>query len=508
MSRFLHNTLQKNAAENPSSTAIIHKDQSLTYQQLLEQSEAIASSLAQMGVQKGERVALWLPKRVEAIVAIYAISLVGAIFVPINPVLKPRQVQHILRDCAVKALISDGQRMQRLSALDHSYYMPEQMIQVDHTNALPCSIFWSELLKTPRIDFEGATNSSDVAAILYTSGSTGSPKGVMLSHHNLLLGSESVVEYLSIQATDRILAVLPLSFDYGLNQVISAIDVGASVILLEFLMPGDVIKAVSHYKITGLAAVPPLWNQLSHLTWAAECKKSLRYITNSGGHLGHTAIEALQAQLPDTDIYVMYGLTEAFRSTYLEPKELNQRIDSIGKAIPHAEIRVLNEYGHECAADEVGELVHLGDLVAQGYWLQPEQTEATFRQLDGKPALWSGDMVRRDADDYLYFVARGDELIKSSGYRISPDEVEDCALEISGVMQAVAMGVPDPQLGQAILLLVEVDSDTDEHDIRKYMNAQLPRYMLPRDIEIRELPRNANGKIDRTSLRHEYLFQT
>ena len=301
-----------------------------------------------------------------------------------------------------------------------------------------------------------------MAAILYTSGSTGNPKGVVLSHRNLLAGADSVATYLENTAADRILAVLPLSFDAGLSQLTTAFSRGASCVLLDYLLPRDVIRAVARYGVTGLAGVPPLWNQLVQCEWPQEAARSLRYITNTGGKMPVATTRTLQRLLPDTRIFLMYGLTEAFRSTYLEPAELERRPESIGKAIPNAEILVVNGEGGLCGPGEPGELVHRGALVARGYWNDPEKTAERFRPCPGQdPALplpemavWSGDQVVRDEEGFLYFVARKDDMIKTSGYRVSPSEVEEVAYASGMVAGAVALGLPHAMLGQAILLLV------------------------------------------------------
>jgi acyl-CoA ligase (AMP-forming) (exosortase A-associated) len=365
---------------------------------------------------------------------------------------------------------------------------------------------------------------TDMAAILYTSGSTGNPKGVVLSHRNMVAGARSVASYLGNTPDDRILAVLPLSFDAGLSQLTTAFSVGASVVLMDYLLPRDVIRAAARYGVTGLAAVPPLWNQLVGLEWPSEVASSMRYITNTGGAMPKPTTRALREALPNTKVFLMYGLTEAFRSTYLPPDEVDRRPDSIGKAIPNAEIMVINEAGEECAAREPGELVHRGALVAMGYWNDPAKTAERFKPCPGQPAelpitelaVWSGDQVMRDEEGFLYFINRKDEMIKTSGYRVSPTEVEEIVYGCSGVAGAVALGLPHPTLGQAILLLATSSHDEDtERPLRDqllaYCRRELPNYMVPLEVVIRDsLPHNQNGKIDRRALYGEYqdIFAT
>jgi acyl-CoA ligase (AMP-forming) (exosortase A-associated) len=360
---------------------------------------------------------------------------------------------------------------------------------------------------------------ADMAAILYTSGSTGAPKGVVLSHRNLVAGAHSVASYLGIGPADRLLAVLPLSFDYGLSQLNIAFLRGATAVLMNYLFPKDIVEMVAKEGITGLAAVPPLWNQLARLAWPAP--GTLRLITNSGGAMPVPTVEALRAALPRTDIFLMYGLTEAFRSTYLPPAELARRPDSIGRAIPNAEVMVVRPDGSPCPPGEPGELVHRGALVALGYWNDPARTAQRFRPAPGQdPALpvtelavWSGDTVRQDEDGYLYFVGRSDDMIKVSGYRISPTEIEAVLYETGLVGEAAAFGVEHPLLGQAIAV-VAVSIGTDDAaagvaELLKECRRRLPAYMVPAHIALRSdsLPRNPNGKIDRNLLRQSLNLQ-
>jgi len=343
---------------------------------------------------------------------------------------------------------------------------------------------------------------------------------VVLSHRNLCAGASSVADYLGNTSHDKLLAVLPLSFDYGLSQLTSAFQVGASVVLMDYLLPRDVIKAVQRHQITGLAAVPPLWHQLAQLDWPTNTQ--LRYITNSGGAMPTATTATLRSKLPSTEIYLMYGLTEAFRSTYLPPDQLDTRPDSIGKAIPNARVWVVRSDGSECGVDEPGELVHAGALVAMGYWNDAEKTAQRFKpspqQRQQLPliemAVWSGDRVRRDEDGYLYFIARQDEMIKTSGYRVSPSEIEEIIQPLPAIDQVVALGIPHPALGQAIVVVIsqrDIDGgDTNnesntEQTIINHCRQQLPNFMVPLMVIVRlQLPRNPNGKIDRSALRQSY----
>ena len=353
-----------------------------------------------------------------------------------------------------------------------------------------------------------------MAAIFYTSGSTGRPKGVVLSHRNLIAGAESVSSYLDNRPDDVVLSALPLSFDAGFSQLTTAFNVGAHVILTNYLVPGDVVRLCARHGVTGMTGVPPLWMQLADQRWPAEASQSLRYFANTGGRMPKATLDRLRAHFPGARPYLMYGLTEAFRSTYLDPEEVDRRPDSIGKAIPDAEILVVRPDGTPCAAGEEGELVHRGALVAMGYWNDPVRTAERFRPVPGRAAdwrhpemaVWSGDAVVADDDGFLYFVGRQDDMIKTSGYRVSPTEVEEAAYDTGLVKDAVALGVEDPRLGQRIMLVVAPlapDGFEPAHMLAE-MRRELPLYMVPSELRVLdEVPRSPNGKFDRARLRAE-----
>ncbi len=353
----------------------------------------------------------------------------------------------------------------------------------------------------------------DPAAILYTSGSTGRPKGVVLSHRNLIVGAESVSTYLGNTSDDVILSVLPLSFDAGLSQVTTAFAVGAHCVLMNYLLPRDVPKLCAQYGVTGVTAVPPLWLQLADIDWPEDAVRRVRYWANTGGRMPRATLDRLRSLFTEASPFLMYGLTEAFRSTYLEPSEVDARPGSIGKAIPNAEILVLRPDGAPCDPGEPGELVHRGPLVALGYWNDPERTAQRFRPVH-RPgqewrapelAVWSGDTVVADEDGFLSFVGRADDMIKTSGYRVSPTEIEEAAYSSGIVRDVVAVGVDDAALGQRIVLVVTPSGDgLTEAALVAALRPLLPAYMIPARIEIRDdLPRSPNGKFDRPLITSE-----
>jgi acyl-CoA synthetase (AMP-forming)/AMP-acid ligase II len=329
----------------------------------------------------------------------------------------------------------------------------------------------------------------------------------MLSHANLWLGAAAVAEYLKLRPGDRTLCVLPFAFDYGQNQLFSTWAAGGCAVPLDYLAPRDVVKAVVAHGITTLAGVPPLWVQLAEAGWPEAT--TLRRLTNSGGALTEKLVRRLRALFPRADLYAMYGLTEAFRSTYLDPALIDAHPTAIGSAIPFAEVLVVRPDGSLCGDDEPGELVHCGPLVAQGYWRDPERTAQRFRPAPaasryGGTAVWSGDTVVRGADGLLRFVGRADEMIKTAGNRVSPTEVEEAVIATGLAEEAVALGVADDRLGQAILVVARGDGRAEEA-LRMALRRDLPNFMQPaRIVWLDELPRGPNGKLDRAALKAEH----
>ncbi len=511
------------AARTPTAEALVDGERRTDYATLRNRVLAGAAGLRARGLARGERVGLLLDKRQETVEAFFAITAAGGVCVPINPLLKADQVAHILRDSGARGLVSSATRVSLLAADRPALPELREVFLVDQVRSTPvplgqaATVRWSVLLDhVPCDPGDSGTIDSDLAAILYTSGSTGMPKGVMLTHHNLLEGAWSVAHYLGNGPTDRILSVLPLSFDAGLSQLTTAFHAGAAVVLLNYIAPGDVVQLCERERITGITAVPPLWIQLCGASWPAAATRHLRYFANTGGRMPRPVLERLRALFPQASPFLMYGLTEAFRSTYLDPAEAARRPDSIGKAVPNARILVVRPDGSPCAANEVGELVHVGAFVTKGYWRDPERTALRFRpspeprpypELPPETAVWSGDLVRRDAEGFLYFVGRNDGLIKTSGYRVSPEEVEEAVLASGLVGEVVALGLPDERLGQVIALVVAPVPGlaADPEAILAHCKQRLPPYMVPHAVHVREaITRNPNGKFDRTGLLHEY----
>jgi acyl-CoA ligase (AMP-forming) (exosortase A-associated) len=475
--------------------ALIDGEQRTTYAALAGMVRGLAWRLEDAGAQPGDRVAIFLDKSTASVVALYAVWAAGGVAVPINETLQSRQVAHILRHSGSVALVSEPRRLARL---DPAILTTVRVVDV--TQPLGISDWTRPVLP-----------GGGPAAILYTSGSTGLPKGILISHANLRAGARIVASYLEITRDERVLSVLPFSFDYGLNQLLTTVQTGALLVLQRSHLPADICRALLQHEITGLAAVPPLWIQLlgPGSPLPAIPLPRLRYITNSGGAFPIELVRRYRSLLPHVRIFLMYGLSEAFRSTYLPPEEIDRRPDSMGRAIPETEIHVLGEDGREAAPGETGQLVHRGPTVALGYWQDPQTTAAVFKRCPFPGAapdervVYSGDLVRRDADGFLYFVGRRDQLIKTLGYRVSPEEVEETLYASGIVAEAVASGVPDPVAGQVIVVhVVPRDPQAFSVDaLLEFCRREMPRYMVPKTIHVRTaIGRTASGKLDRKGI--------
>ena len=497
--------------------ALVFDDQRFDYASMAECVASLATGLRDLGLRRGDRVAIYLPPSAALPLSIFAASKADGVFVPIYHGLFPEQVAHILRDSGARALVTDARRWQaledaRLQTRELEFAIVTGGVETEST--CPAHDFEQLCRQAPAAGQADKCVEKDLAAIIYTSGSTGGPKGVMLSHANLLAGAEIVSDYLGITKHDRLLAALPFSFDAGLNQLTTSVLQGATIVMIGFQFGRDIVQMLAKERITGLAGVPSLWGLLAQPSsgLGSQALPDLRYITNTGGAMPQNVLARLRAVLPQTQVFLMYGLTEAFRSTYLPPEELDRRPNSIGKAIPNTEILVINEAGQRCAPGEPGELVHHGPTVSMGYWGCPELTHRVLRPHPMPPAggnevprvCYSGDLVRSDEEGFLFFVGRRDDQIKSAGFRISPTEVEEVICRVPAVRQAAVVGAPDPLLGQHLVAfaVLEEQADIDPADILMNCAAALPRHMVPKRVElVSELPMTSSGKINYPQIR-------
>jgi acyl-CoA ligase (AMP-forming) (exosortase A-associated) len=518
MDSLIYHMLRASAERSPDKEAVVHGSERLSYRELARRVAGLAAGLSRSGVRRGDRVGIYLEASVPQVVSIFGVSRSGGVFVPINASLFAEQVAHIAKDCGMTALITTKAKLATLSDVLPQIPSLQFIVVTDEgetpaASPLPLHLY-QEFCELPPLARCEHSISKDLAAILYTSGSTGKPKGVMLSHANVMAGATIVSTYLGITHTERILAVLPFSFDAGLNQLTTAIQQGATIVLIHFTFAREIVSALLKEQITGLAGVPTVWSLLAqpNSTLAKQPPPHLRYITNTGGAMPQTVLATLRKLLPTTKIVLMYGLTEAFRSTYLAPEELDRRPTSMGRAIPDCEILVLNEQGGLCKPGEVGELVHRGPTVSMGYWGRPEDTNRVLKPNpllapelgDCERVCYSGDLVKMDEDGFLYYVGRRDTMIKSSGYRISPTEVEEALFSSGKLRHAAVIGIPDEMLGQVIkAFVVPRDGEpVDAEALVEHCMQHLPRYMIPRKVEVLgEIPKTSSGKVDYPALR-------
>lgn len=492
-------------ANGPSARkiAIVDGHERVTYAELLARARACAVALRQRGVRPGDRVAIFLRRSADAAVALFAASLAGGVAVIINDVLRQQQVRYILEHSEASVLVTDSRQL---------VYVPEPGLAANRIVTV------DELRKDARGEVTPPAIGADLALVIYTSGSTGLPKGVMLSHANLVAGATIVADYLRLSSDDVLISLLPFSFDYGLNQLLTALLAGGTLVIQRSSFPPDVCRTLSAERVTGIAGVPTLWSGLADTRspWMHRDFPHLRYITSSGGSLPEPLVRRIRAAHPQLDIYLMYGLTEAFRSTYLPPNQVDVRPTSIGRAIPNSEILVVAGDGRLCDVDEPGELVHRGPTVAMGYWRDPDSTAKVFRphprpqsgQASPETVVCSGDLVKRDADGYLYFLGRRDQLIKAQGYRVSPDEIEQYVFASDLVSNVAAFAVPangiDPNI--AIAVTPKDAATFSEGRLRDFCKREMPSYLAPRFIwTLEAFPLTTSGKPDRVRIKNAFL---
>ncbi len=507
----VHHFLENSATRFPDKIALIYGDRRLTYLEINQSADRLASALAAMGVKRQDRVAIFHGNTAETVISVFAVLKAGAIFVLLNPAMKEKKLNYILRDSGARALIVASTSAPIIYAALNNVTDLENIIWIGNTPSTSQDFskalnhyLWdviqlnrsaSRLLKDANIDL-------DLATIIYTSGSTGEPKGVMSAHYNVVSAAKSITQYLQNTPEDIILSVLPLSFDYGLYQLLMTFLFGGTLILgKSFAYPRQIIELLVAENVTGFPIVPTMLALLlqgKHLS--SYDLRSLRYITNTAAALPTTHIAKLRRLLPHVRIYSMYGLTECKRVSYLPPDELDHRPDSVGIPIPNEEVFIVDDDGHELGPNQIGQLVVRGSNVMRGYWNAPEQTAQTFRpgRYPGESLLYTGDLFKKDEDGFLYFVARNDDLIKTKGERVSPKEIENIICEIEGVAEAAVIPIPDDLLGQAIKAFVVKDHENNlsENQIRVYCQKNLEPFMVPKQIVFQDsLPKSPSGKI-------------
>lgn len=507
--------LQDSAQRFPGKVALICADQRLTFAQIEEQANRIAHGLCDQGVRRGDRVGVWLPNSVEAVIAIFAILKAGGIFSVINATTKPDKLAYVLNNCAATALFAPGTAGENITQIfrdvpslrcailcekrpSEAGDLGANMVTYSHLS----ETYPTTLPPCPTIDI-------DLACLIYTSGSTGEPKGVMSTHANVVFAASSIIQYLQNTPQDIIIDVLPLSFDYGLYQMLMAFKFGGTLVLeRSFTYPASVLRRIEQERVTGLPGVPTVFAMLLQMDLSKFDLSSLRYLTNTAAALPEEHILRLRKAFPWTRLYSMYGLTECKRTLYLPPEELDRRPGSVGIAIPGTEVWIEDDAGNRLGPGQRGELVVRGSHVMQGYWADPVETAKRYRpgRYPAERLLYTGDLFKMNEEGFLYFVSRKDDIIKTRGEKVAPKEVENILYRLPGVAEAVVIGVPDPLLGEAIkAFIVPADGQAEtltEQAVMRHCKEHLEDFMVPRYIEFRDaLPRSSSGKIQKSALR-------
>jgi len=539
----LQHFLEHSAQRLPDKIALICGDERLTYSEVDRKANRVARFLRDHGIERQDRVAIFLDNSVESVISLFGVLKADAIFLMLSPTLKAQKLSYILNNCQAKALITHTNKLNVASSVFGSVPSLRFVIFTGDKDKIPTSgypnpILWNEMdsLHTSRlapcehIDIDSETQhltlstqhspsnlhpptlniDLDLATIIYTSGSTGDPKGVMLTHLNMVSAATSITTYLENREDDIIIDMLPLSFDYGLYQVLMAFKFGGTVVLEKsFTYPYQVIQKMIQEKVTGFPGVPTIYAILLGLKDLDKFDFSnLRYMTNTAAALPPAHIEKLRKIFPHARIYSMYGLTECKRVSYLPPEEIDRRPGSIGRGMPNEEVWVVDENGNRIGPGVVGELVVRGSNVMRGYWGLPEETERVLRpgKYPGEKVLYTGDLFRTDEEGYLYFVGRKDDMIKSKGERISPKEIEQCLCTLDGVAEAAVIGVSDEILGQAIKAFIRCHDGKNltDKDVLKHCKVHLEDFMVPQSvIFLDSLPKTSSNKIDKLALKEQ-----
>ena len=511
--------LQNNAERFPDKVALVCDGQRLTYAEIESQANRVANGLLSLGVQRGDRVAVWLPNSVETVIAIFAILKAGATFTVVNPTTKAGKLIYVLNNCAASGLFVPGRRGDHVASLLQAVPSLRLAVQCGKGTeqvaaARPDArvsanrVTFSQLLEDyPPVRPPCSTIDVDLACLIYTSGSTGEPKGVMSTHANMVFAASSIIQYLENVPEDIVIDVLPLSFDYGLYQLMMVFKFGGTLVLeRSFAYPAAILQRIEQERVTGLPGVPTVFAVLLQMDLSRFDLSSVRYLTNTAAALPVEHIHRLRDAFPWTRLYSMYGLTECKRTLYLPPEELDRRPGSVGIAIPGTEVWIEDEDGNKLPPGEIGELVVRGSHVMQGYWNDPEETAKRYRpgRYPAERFLYTGDLFKMDEEGFLYFISRKDDIIKSRGEKVAPKEVESVIYQLPGVVEAAVVGVPDDLLGQAIKAFVVYADDRQltERDVLRHCAQHLEDFMMPKHVEFRSsLPKTTSGKIQKSALR-------
>jgi amino acid adenylation domain-containing protein len=509
--------LQDSADRLPEKIALVCDNQRLTYDEVERMANRLANALRSWGVKRGDRVAIYLPNSIPSVVGVFAALKAGGVFVVVNSTTKQDKLIGILNNCEATALVTTGRNRDLAQAVLAavpsiklcvlSGPLPQGAVMPVATGAGAMFLQYEDIQRVmadsrpPRVNID-----LDLACLIYTSGSTGEPKGVMSDHSNVVFAAGSIIEYLHNVESDIVIGMLPLSFDYGLYQLLMVFKFGGTLVLeRSFTYPAAILKRIQDERVTGFPGVPTIYAMLLNMDLSEFDLSSLRYLSNTAAALPPSHIQQLRAKFPWATIYSMYGLTETKRTLYLPPEQLDRRADSVGIPIPGTECWVVDDQGNRLPPCEVGELVVRGRHVMRGYWEDPAMTAQRYRPglLPGERLCYTGDLFRMDQEGFFYFVGRKDDIIKTRGEKVAPKEVEAVLYRLDGIVEAAVVGIPDPVLGEAVKAVVVADrGQLSEAQILAHCRANLEDFMIPQTVEIRdELPKTPSGKIDKKPLK-------
>jgi long-chain acyl-CoA synthetase len=503
---FVQHFLENSARRTPAKVALVCEGRELSYGDINALADSLAAEMLNCGLQRGERVALWLPNCVELVVGIFAVLKAGAVFVSVSPSTRTDKLTFILNNCGATGVFMD-QRLRNMPSCDVLREAAPSLKFIMDARGLNGNRMVPGLApsvaSSPAASVTG--NDSDLACLIYTSGTTGNPKGVMCHHGGMVFATKAIVDYLENNDQDVILNVLPLAFSYGIYQLLATFITGGCLVLEKsFTFPNLVLQRLQETRATGFAGVPTIYNLLLAMDLAPYDLSSLRYLTNAAAGLPADHVLAVKRRFPQARFYSMYGQTEVVRTLYLPPDQIERRPDSVGIPIPGTEAWIEDEEGCRLPAGQTGELIVRGRHVMRGYWDAPEVSAARFQpgRHDGERIFHSGDLFRQDEEGYFYFVSRKDDIIKCRGEKVAPKEIENTLMKLAGVREVAVVGVPDPILGQAIkAVLVVEDSSVTAAQVRAHCKACLEELLVPKYVEFRsELPRTINGKVKRSEL--------
>ena len=506
--------LERSANTCPEKVALVCGSRRLTYAEIEALSTQMARAMIERGLQRWDRVAVYANNSAESVLAIFAILKAGGIFLLVNPTTKQDKLTFILNNCRATMLITSDKFLPTVNAAaaEIPYLRCVVVSGVQSNLAIDrfdgkCVVSMSTALNGQSSERPPRRNIDiDLAALIYTSGSTGRPKGVMVTHLNMVSAATSITTYLENTSEDIIINVLPLSFDYGLYQLLMAFKIGGTLVLEpSFTYPRAILDTIAREHVTGFPIVPTICSILLQMDLRSYRFPDLRYLTNTAAALPTEHIRKLRAAFPNVKIYSMYGLTECKRVSYLAPDQLDIRPGSVGRGMPNEEVYIVDDWGHRVGPNVVGELVVRGANVMKGYWELPEETDNVLRpgMFPNEKVLYTGDLFRADEEGYLYFVGRKDDIIKTRGEKVSPREVENVLYCHPKIAEAAVVGVPDNVLGNAICAFVSVKpgETLTELDVRGFCVDRLEDFMVPKIVKFRDsLPKSANGKIARNEL--------